>query len=505
VVHVPLRQVLARHGWLVAIAAIYLYVFPYYPKLHSANELPRAYLVSAIVDDHTFAIDRGVQTQWSPDLAQYGGHYYANKAPGASLVVVPFYAVAKWIAGAPSLAQTMWIARIVTGVIPTLILLWLLWGFLERFAPDPAIRRLVLIAYALGSMAMTYSLLYYSHQLSAVCIAIAWILAIDVAERRRGLGAMALAGLLAGMAPLVDYQAAFAAVPLLVDIVRRLRDRPRGELARLLAVAVAAAAVPIAMLLYYHAACFGSAFSTGYNYSTTYAGDHVHGLLGMTYPTWTAFSGTMITPDNGFITLAPWWLLAIPGGVLLWRRGERAVVLTIATIAFVFVYFVSSITGWRAGWEIGPRYIVALQPFLLPLVCVALSEWRQRPLAFGAACGAILVGVIIYALTTATLPYWPDLYKNPLYEVTFRLLRDGLAAPSWGRVFGMSSLAAIVPFVLGVAALVGWSVATVTTRRGLAIAVAIALCAIGAFAVAPRSGARGEAAYTNTLYPAVAR
>jgi hypothetical protein len=66
-------------------------------------------------------------------------------------------------------------------------------------------------------------------------------------------------------------------------------------------------------------------------------------------------------------------------------------------------------------------------------------------------------------------------------------------------------LVAIAPFVLGVAALVGWSIARVTTPRGLALAVALAACAIGAFALVPRTGPRGQAAYTNTLYPAVAR
>ena len=35
----------ARHGWLAAIAVAYLYVFPFFPQIHSANELPRVYLV----------------------------------------------------------------------------------------------------------------------------------------------------------------------------------------------------------------------------------------------------------------------------------------------------------------------------------------------------------------------------------------------------------------------------------------------------------------------------
>ena len=217
---------LERYGWLAAIAVVYLYVFPYFPRIHSANELPRAYLVKAIVADHTFAIDRGVAA-WgaTADVSPSGGHQYSNKAPGASLLAVPAYAAVRAVAGEPSLAATIWICRVFAGIAPMLAFLWLLWGFLVRFAPDPDIRRLVLLAYALGSLAMTYSILFYSHQLGAICAASAWILALDVVDGRRGRWAMAAAGLLAGAAPLADYQAAFAVVPVAVHVLARLWRR----------------------------------------------------------------------------------------------------------------------------------------------------------------------------------------------------------------------------------------------------------------------------------------
>ncbi|HEU4734228.1 MAG TPA: hypothetical protein VFT22_40330, partial [Kofleriaceae bacterium] len=152
-----------RYGWLAAIAIVYLYAFPYFPKIHSANELPRAYLVRAIVEDHTFAIDRGVAT-WgaTADVSPSGGHLYSNKAPGSSLLAVPAYAAVRAVAGAPSLAVTIWICRVVAGIAPMLAFLALLWRFLARFAPDPGVRRLVVLGYALGSLAMTYSILFYS-------------------------------------------------------------------------------------------------------------------------------------------------------------------------------------------------------------------------------------------------------------------------------------------------------------------------------------------------------
>ena len=497
---------LRRYGWLCAIAAAYLYLFPYYPKLQSANELPRVYLVKAMVEDHTFSIDRGVAT-WggTSDLSKYGGHFYQNKAPGASLVAAPVYALVR-IAGEPSLATTMWLCRIVTGVIPSLWLLWLLYGYLARFAPEPATRKLVLVAYAFGSMAFTYALQFYAHQLSAVCIAAAWILADDVAARARGVKTMIAVGFLAALAPVVDYQTAFAGLPLAGYIAVRMRPWSRHDFTRAFVLAACGAIVPIAVLLYYHAACFGSPFATGYNYAVTYAADHTHGLLGMTYPKWDAIVGSTIAPSNGMFALAPWWLLAIPGGVYLWRAGERPLVVTVATLTAIFFYFVTSLTAWHAGWEVGPRYIVALQPFLLPLVAATCAQWRADWRKLAASSGLVLIGVVIYTVSTATLPTWPDTFGNPLYEVAFRLLGDRAIAPNALSVLGFAS---VLVLFAGIAALVGVAIVRAGAGlRGLAVAIVICAGAVAGFALVQPGAVQQQqarAAYARTLYPAVAR
>src|SRR5690348_16154048 len=135
-----------------------------------------------MVEDETFAIDRGV-ARWggTADVSPWGGHQSSNKAPGSSMLGVPAYAAVRAVAGEPSLAATMWLCRVIAGVIPMLLFLPLLARFLARWAAPPAVR-LVLVAYALGSMAMTYSILYISHQLAAVCVGTAWILALEHAE-----------------------------------------------------------------------------------------------------------------------------------------------------------------------------------------------------------------------------------------------------------------------------------------------------------------------------------
>ena len=496
---------LRQSGWLIAIAAAYLYVFPYFPKIHSANELPRLYLVQAMAEEGTFAIDRGV-ARWgaTADVSPWEGHYYSNKAPGSSMLVVPAYAAVRVTLGEPSLPATMWLCRVIAGVLPMLLFLALLDRFLARWA-EAAPRRLVLVAYALGSMAMTYSILYISHQLAAVCLGSAWILALDHAAGRRPLRAMAAAGFLAGASVLVEYQAAFALPPLAAHVLFQLHALPRRDRWRALGAAALPAALPIAALLAYHQACFGSPLRTGYDASQTFAEFHQQGFLGITELRWAAFYGSTLRPDNGLFTLAPWWLLAIPGGILLWRRRERDVVLACGAIAVIYLLFISSINFWRGGWTVGPRYITVMLPFLLPLVAAAVSaatSARRRTLALGTAAGLIAVGVIVYTSSSATFPHWPDRYRAPLHEVTFRLLADGLAAPSLGSWLGLPVLAGAVPYFLLVAALLAWAIVRAGGRRSLALAAALATAVLGAYSRFPRTP-DGEAAYQRVIRPAV--
>ncbi|HEY4244096.1 MAG TPA: hypothetical protein VGM88_29990 [Kofleriaceae bacterium] len=485
--------------WLVAIAAIYLYVFPYFPRIHSANELPRVYLVQSVAHEHRFAIDTGVG-RWgaTADVSPAGGHEYSNKAPGSSFLVVPVYAIVRALAGEPSLATSFWLCRAIGGIVPTLIFLWLLYGFLARWAPDPAVRRLVLVAYGLGSMALTYSILFYSHQLGAVCVGSAWILATDVADEKRTWRAMLAAGALAGAAPLVDYQAIFAAVPVAIWFVARVRQRP--ELVRMLAATAAGAVVPIAVLLLYHRACFGSPWRTGYDASTTFAMYHQQGFLGITALRGEAFVGSLLRPDNGLFALSPWWLLAFPGFALLWRRGERGVAAVGASVLVIYVLFVSSINFWRGGWQVGPRYIVAMLPFLLPPIAAQLQAWRTKPYAFGAACGLVVAGAAIYVGSAATFPYWPDSVVNPVAHLMFPMIAEGRAAPNVLSALGAPDALALAVYFAGAAALLGFVIARAGGRRALLVAAALGAVVVAAFCLYARGSAAADEHHLRSVY-----
>ena len=516
-----MRAWFARWGFALALCVAYLWSFPYFPELRSANEAPRVYLVKAIADHGRFWIDDQLRPHDNlGDTSPSGGHVYSNKAPGSSLLAVPPYWVVSQIsraigAGEPSFGLTLWLCRFWTGIVPTLLFLGLLWRFLARWTPREESRRLVIVAYALGSMAMTYSVTFFAHQLSGVFIGTAWIISVWVVEDGRGVRWMIAAGAAAGAAVLTDYQAALAGVPIAVYVVARLwRDRPR--LARAAGFAAIGAAGPLALLFAYHWACFGSPLRTGYDASTAYADLHGQGFLGLSRFRPEALYGSTLAPDNGLLVFSPWLLAAIPGGVLLWRRGERRHAAVMGAVCIIYIVFVSCLAMWHGGWAMGPRYITAMLPFALPGVAVAAAwadgagdageagdggaRWWARALLIG----AVLVAVVVYALSCAEYPHFPGdpagpgKWTNPLYEITFRLVREDRSAWNAGWLVGLRGVWSLVPYVLVVGAVAGYALRR--DRRATAAGVALAVAVVAAYALFPRgTSPEREISYTRYI------
>lgn len=488
------RSAPARPWWLLAIAVAYLYVVPYYPKIHSANELPRAYLVKAVVDHGTFAIDDGVR-RWGQtvDVSPSGGHWYSNKAPGTSLVTAPVYwTVSQLLGREPSLGLTIWLGRLVTGIAPTLLLLWLLPRWLARFGASQEAARLATVVYALGSMAMPYSILFISHQASAVAAALAVGAAQRVVDGQGGARRMAVAGFAAGLAPLMDYQAALALLPLACLVTVRLWRS--GRLSLLVAAALGAA-LPIAVLLGYHHAAFGSPWRTGYDASQTFAELHQQGFLGLSRLRWSALVGSLVMPDNGLLVFSPFWLLAGPGLWHLWRRGHRGDALMIGATAIGMVLFLASLSFWRGGWQLGPRYITVMLPFLLPALALGLEGWLRHRVRAVLAIAACIVGVAVYAGSCAQFPHFPERFHNPLVEITWRLWREGYAAPNPLAWLGVPGPWSLLPFLAAVGVAVGGALRRAASWPALLGGLTLAVAALSALGWLPHGQPELEAPF----------
>lgn len=491
-----------------AFAVLYLWAFPFFARMQSANEMPRLLVAEEVVEAHTFRIDRRLGELGSQfDVATTpDGHKYSNKAPGASLAVVPAYALVHAIAGRPSVAFATWLFRLLASTVPVFLLLWFMRGPLARFAgggdeaAGPGVRA-ALVALGVGSMILPYGILFMSHAMAATAAAGAFACAIMLvrgASRRPDLWAVGT-GVCGGLAVLADYQAAIAVVGVGLYACLATLPRVRGSVVAGIALGGAPSAIALGL---YHRACFGSPLKTGYAFAADVA--HKQGVLGIIGPNREAMWNVLFAPDNGILVLTPWILLAIAGAAIVWRDPARrralgAEVMTAGGIALAYLLFVGSLVPefGRAGWSVGPRYAACALPFLALLAAPALAVAARRPAVWVAALTSIAIGVIVHVLASTTFPHWPTSFANPLLEVSARAIREGLAPHSPLTAAGLRGWITLVPAWAAALALLAWAGGVFTapagpsrTRAiastGAALAVALVIVFVG-YARFPRS------------------
>jgi len=495
--------------FFLLFAVVYLYAFPFFDQLRSANEMPRILMTQELVDRGVFYLDRRLSEFGSTGDLSRGpdGHLYPNKAPGASFLAVPAYLVCKAL-GNTSLRALTWAFRFSAVTVPALLFLPVFYRTSRRFTDEEPARRTALGAYALGSTALPYGILFFSHQVAAACAGAAFAAAAALCRRdaRHPEDAAFATGLFAGLAVMMDYQAALAAV--LVGLYALVRGRRR---LRNVVLMTAGALPPAAALAMYHFISFGSPLRTGYNYSFDLVTRQ--GFMGLVGFSRESTTSTLFLPANGIFVLMPWILLAVVGAIGIardpeWRRRAGAEALVAGLVFLVYVAYLSALVPYmaRGGWCVGPRYLTTCMPFVGWLAAAGFAVADRRWLTSVAAQALVVAAAVIYLVAITTYPHWPENLANPLYELSFRLIRGGYAVHSLGTALGLRGIWAAAPLYLFASGLLLWLLAR---GRRRSLPAALLACALGAgiiygYRSFPRTGPYAERAWgfvTHTWEP----
>ncbi|NTX09372.1 hypothetical protein HUA76_01135 [Myxococcus sp. CA056] len=482
------KPVMASRGapravW-AALAALYVLLFPYHPKLRSPNELCRLWQSIALVEHGTLDINQVLRDRgYVGDLSVKDGKYYPSKAPLLSFAAAPVYAALRAASGPEPVPEVplVFFSRLWLTVLPTLGLLWLVRRYLRATLTAPVADALT-VTYGLGSLAFSYSLLFMSHQTTAVLLFAGFYALWRCARgewRERG---YVLAGACAGATVAAEYTGALGVLGLVLyaALTFLFRDVPARERLRGLGRAAGLAtlgALPFVLaLMAYHQATFGHPLTSGYKYlnDSGYQPWHLGGFLGIRTPDPRAFTLSLVSPLRGLFTLAPFLLLAVPGlSRLRFRRGadvsaeQRALAWMTAALLAGYLYFTSSFSYDSWGWTTGPRHLTGLVPFLLLPAGLWLERLRERQSLTALGAGAMLCGAAILTTGLATfVNYIPDDVSNALGGLTLPLLHAGFFPPSVLSFLGVpQSIAGVLLLVLLVA-VTGWVLATLSTPPG---------------------------------------
>ncbi len=497
----------ATYRWLavcLAIAvALQLVVVNYWRGFNSPNERARAYQAIALATRGSLAIDDEVARFGAmEDTASVGGRLYPNKAPGATLLVVPAAVVARLVAGGDDaeLAWTLTLGRLLASSLPFLLTVVLLAAYLRRVAPGGA--PIAVVGFALASPALTASLLLFSHSLTAFLLLAAFLLLRS--RQRPDPWRAALAGLALSWAVTAEYPALVPGAGLAILALRRLSVRGMLALA-------GGGALPALALAAYNQACFGSPFalSSGHEANAAYVELARHGLFGVGTPTLSGLLGLMLSPARGLLVWVPVVALAAVG---LGRHSESdgeertapAPTLTLVLAPLALALAMSGYPNWHGGWFPGPRYLLPT----LPLVFVLVGRGADRLMGSRAArlgvAAAALWGAAQTWLSLTAFPFPPEDYPLPAVTFSWPLLRAGIVIPSWLPVTATVGL--IAALAAATALLVARTACRSRSEAIVALALAVGLVA-AAFTTAPPATwrARIEWAVVHDVYAGAPR
>jgi len=218
-------------------------------------------LTRAIVDEHRFEIDSYVENTGG-DRAYYKGHYYSDKAPGASFLTVPVYAIFKLFFGMPNtdfklhLLEFMIIAF--SSVLFSALLVVLMYKISRFFVKKEEYRIIVTIFFGLGTMVFVYATIYYHHAIATFFVFLCFYLLFKMKQEKRG-NYYFLAGLSAGMAFIIDYLTIIVIIVCFTFII--FRKKWKGFLLFLLGFLLL-----IFVLLIYNNSIFDTPFTFSYYY-----------------------------------------------------------------------------------------------------------------------------------------------------------------------------------------------------------------------------------------------
>jgi hypothetical protein len=494
--------------WVVGAALLFSYAYFY--QAGGWNQNSRFALVRAILEHHTLRIDE--YHHETGDRAVWRGHYYSDKAPGASFVaLIPVDAARAvgFILGVnpesdAGIAWTSYVATVATSGVFTaaaaLSLIWvsLFWGYSRGAALFAA------TAYGLASPAWCYATLFMGHGLTAGSLALAFAAAVGLGHssdaRRRRLEW--LVGLFGGCAMVSEFPAAVPVALIVALALLTVRAADPRALPGAIVRIVAGGGVWAMLLFAYDTAAFGSPFHLGYASEEGFEQLRT-GLFGITYPAWWRVREILVGAYRGLLPISPLLALTPIGLYRLTRRDDHLrPALVGAGIAIFYLALNASYFYWEGGWAFGPRHVMAALPFL----ALGLAPlWDGWPAIGRASLMAGWVwGVAITLMGVSTTPQPPASIERPVSQLMMPAFRAGELALNTQRFTDFRADQGAIERFYGPRA--GWNLGMKMGLNGRASLVPLGLvwCVVGGWLMAAGAGERAASAgsgSTSSLAP----
>lgn len=421
-------------GFRALILCAVLFVsYAYFYQAGGWNQNSRFALVRAVVERGTLAIDP--YSEHTGDIAERGGHFYSDKAPGLAFAAVPVVAAARPVVRAlgvdplsfQGIAVLSALATILTSGLWTAVAAGLLWRIARTLGASEAGGAVAALVYGLGTPMWAYATLFWGHALATALVVVqCWAVLLIGTSVASPILVGALIGFAGGFATLSEYDAVVAAALFAAWGAWRAAHQDAGYFGRMTASLVLSAGTCAAALAAYDWSVSGSPWTLSYAMEVGFPGLH-RGIFGFAMPRPGTGVSLLFGEYRGLLPLAP-VLAAAPVGWWCLLRDRRTRLAGLAALLLPLFYLLLNAGGvyWDAGWTYGPRYMSAGLPFWCLGVAIA---WTKLPrLARPVLTAMALVGVALAGMAVATSPQPPGTVARPVRQFIWPAFDRGYIA-----------------------------------------------------------------------------
>lgn len=430
---------------LLVVVAVLVVCVPIVEVL-MGHQGSRMAFTAALADGQTLIIDRW-KYLLTADFAVRDGVMLSDKAPGQPFLMVPFYLIGKAI-GLPAIQPNLqtpeyfgnlmlWWLSTWTSAIPAAILAALMRRVATQVTNDARAGLAAAVTMAFTTLLLPFANLLFGHVLAACLAYAAWVLADGGTDDPSTISLTRLtwAGVLGGMAVLVEYTAAIVVIILGVQILATNARNLWGYVVGGLPFAVA--------LGLYNWVAWGSPFSFSYSNSGHFAGHHAMGLFGIQLPD-PGLTIQVLVGERGLFLMTPICLAGFFGLFLLLRDPQTRRVATVSLLIFIAFVFVQG--GWSsvtAGASPGPRYVVPALPFLA-IGVARFWQWSWLSTVVFSIVGAIpmFAAILTNPLAQPTVPWATAHWIGQILEGKFANTLWQSSADTWVIIAASTIIAA---------------------------------------------------------------
>ena len=481
---------------VVGLWLTFSFIGPGYDVL-TANAVPRIGMIFSIVQDRTLQIDKVAAIRSDRplviDKAFFAEHFYSDKAPGMSLMALPFVAPTVWLAAALGHDTTPvrdgWftdffllighVACMFTSGAAVALSSSTVYLLTRRLGMSSHAALIGSLGYGIATPAFGWATAFFGHVTAGAFLFLGFALIasadLNTNPRRRMLLGAAIGGALT-WSFVVEYTTGLSAVIVGLFGLGRLLRSSRPVAGQILTGLFAGAAIALLPLLIHNQIAFGSALTIGYQYVVGF--DAMKQSMGFSLPRpWVAWE-LVFGSFRGLLWLSPVLALLPWAWYAASRKLPGDLVAVVVAIPMTTLVVNAGYFDWGGGGSTGPRHLVpsmAFAGFALAPLWDSLRSWVTRGLlitllvvssAISIVCASVTMGASnpdSVNLLGFILGYFiaGDIHNILLFSLKKSSSLDDLGA---ARLLTLFALPAFWLFALGLARLVARSRCEPTLR-----------------------------------------